>query len=37
MLYNEAKEEYFKTDFLGKTNKNIQNKLQNKESQNRER
>ena len=23
MLYNEAKEEYFKTNFLGKTNKNI--------------
>ena len=29
MLYNKAKEEYFKTNFLVKTNKNIQNKLQN--------
>jgi hypothetical protein len=30
MLYNEAKEEHFKTNFLDKTNKNIQNKPQNK-------
>ena len=37
MLYNKAKEEYFKTNFLGKTNKNIRNKLQNKKQTTKQR